>query len=91
MKQVTLTIHGRVQGVFYRASAQDKARALGLTGWVRNETDGTVKAVVEGEEEQLQTFIEWCREGSPPARVTNIEEEWSEHASGRWSDFEIRY
>ncbi len=91
MKRVELTIHGRVQGVFYRASAQDKARILGLTGWVRNEPDGTVTATAEGDKEKLKEFVEWCKEGSPPAEVTQVEEKWKRKASGQFDDFEIRY
>ena len=54
-----LLIRGRVQGVYYRASAKDMARKNGLTGWIRNTPDGHVEAVASGTEEQLELFINW--------------------------------
>jgi len=68
-----LVVHGRVQGVFYRGWAVEAARDLGLTGWVRNRRDGTVEAVVQGEPEAVERFIERAREGPPSAHVTGIE------------------
>jgi acylphosphatase len=69
-----LSIHGRVQGVFYRASAVDAARPLGLAGWVRNRADGTVEAFVQGDETAVERFVDWAREGPRHARVDRIEE-----------------
>lgn len=66
-------IHGRVQGVFYRAWAIEAARALGLTGWVRNRSDGTVEVAAWGGEEALDRFLARCREGPPSARVERID------------------
>jgi acylphosphatase len=68
-----LLIKGRVQGVYYRASAKDVARKTGLTGWIRNTPDGHVEAMATGSEEQLELFINWCREGPRGARVTEVE------------------
>ena len=68
-----LRIHGRVQGVFYRGWAVETARGLGLTGWVRNRRDGTVEAVVQGEEAAVQRFVELARSGPPAARVEGVE------------------
>ena len=68
-----LLIRGRVQGVYYRASAKDMARKNGLTGWIRNTTDGHVEAVASGTEEQLELFINWCHQGPQGARVTDVE------------------
>ncbi len=68
-----LRIHGRVQGVCYRASAQDEAVRLGLAGWVRNRADGTVEALVAGAEAIVEQFIDWARRGPPAARVERIE------------------
>ena len=68
-----LLIRGRVQGVYYRASAKDMARKNGLTGWIRNTPDGHVEAVASGTEEQLELFINWCRQGPRGARVTEVE------------------
>lgn len=68
-----LSIHGRVQGVFYRAWAVQTARALGLVGWVRNRRDGTVEAFVQGSDADLDGFVERARSGPPAARVERIE------------------
>ncbi|MDX1628952.1 MAG: acylphosphatase [Fulvivirga sp.] len=72
MKHYKVTISGKVQGVFYRDSTRRKARELGITGWVRNEPDGTVYMEAEGEKEQLDELIDWCKEGPPRARVENV-------------------
>lgn len=85
VRRVRLRISGRVQGVFYRANARDRARRLGLDGWVRNCRDGTVEAVAAGPRDAVQRFIDWCHEGSPSARVQGVdvsEEEPDEQLSG---------
>jgi acylphosphatase len=68
-----LRIHGRVQGVSYRACAQEEATRLGLRGWVRNRSDGSVEALVIGAETEVDTFIGWARRGPPKAAVTRVE------------------
>ncbi|AUN94281.1 acylphosphatase [Pseudazoarcus pumilus] len=68
-----LLIHGKVQGVYYRASAEKEAMRLGLSGWVRNRFSGEVEAVVYGPEADVDAFIDWAREGPPAAEVTRIE------------------
>ncbi len=68
-----LLIHGRVQGVYYRASAQTEALRLGLHGWVRNRVAGEVEAVVSGPEKAVAAFIGWARTGPPAARVERVE------------------
>ena len=70
-----LTVHGRVQGVFYRNWTVKSARGLGLTGWVRNRNDGTVEAHVEGETASLHNLIELMRDGPPAANVERIDVE----------------
>ena len=70
-----LHIHGEVQGVFYRACSAEMARALGMRGWVRNRTDGTVEMLVRGEEAAVETFISRCRLGPPSALVERIDVE----------------
>lgn len=70
-----LRIHGRVQGVFYRNWAVQTARSLGLGGWVRNCMDGTVEALVAGNEEDIRRFIQRAHDGPPAARVTRIEQQ----------------
>src|SRR3546814_2209353 len=69
-----LRIHGRVQGVFYRNWTVQTARSLGLSGWVRNRSDGTVEAVVAGSAEDIQRFISLAHDGPPAAHVTSIDE-----------------
>ncbi|GLZ44471.1 acylphosphatase [Actinomycetospora sp. NBRC 106375] len=73
MQSKHIVVHGRVQGVFYRASAQDAAGDLGVAGWARNRDDGTVEMVVEGEDDAVEKMIAWAREGSSHARVTDVE------------------
>jgi len=68
-----LLIHGKVQGVWYRASAQNEALKLGLQGWVRNRGGGEVEALVSGPAEAVEAFIDWAREGPTAARVDRIE------------------
>ena len=68
-----ITVKGRVQGVFFRRNAQQKADELNITGWVRNMDDDTVEIVAQGEENELQKFIEWCKEGPSKAIVENVE------------------
>ncbi len=70
---VSLLIHGRVQGVFYRAKARAAGASLGLRGWVRNRDDGTVEATACGPSEAVEQYIAWCHEGPPAARVGRIE------------------
>ncbi len=68
-----LLIVGRVQGVWYRASAKTEAERLGLTGWTRNLRDGSVEAVVAGAPGAIDDFIDWARQGPPKAQVERIE------------------
>lgn len=72
-KTVRLRIHGRVQGVFYRAWTVGEAQARGLSGWVRNRSDGTVEAVVSGPADKVDDLIAACRFGPPRAAVTAID------------------
>lgn len=67
-------VHGRVQGVAFRAATRSQAVALGAGGWVRNRPDGTVEAVFEGNPETLRTLLGFCRRGPRFARVERIEE-----------------
>ncbi len=74
-----LIISGDVQGVCYRASAWDRATELGLTGWVRNLSNGDVEALAEGEEALVQELIDWCEVGPPSARVESVRVTRSEY------------
>jgi acylphosphatase len=66
-------VHGLVQGVFFRASTHDAARAAGVAGWVRNRPDGSVEAVFEGAAEPVERMVAWIGEGPPQAAVERIE------------------
>lgn len=72
-KHYNIRVYGKVQGVFFRASARHHAEMLGITGFAQNENDGSVNMEVEGTEENLNLFIEWCHEGSERAEVSNVE------------------
>ncbi len=82
-KHYIIRIHGLVQGVFFRASTQDKANQLGIKGFVRNEPDRTVYIEAEGEENNLNDFINWCWKGPSGAKVEKVEYE-----EGDWKNFE---
>lgn len=89
-KRVHLVVSGRVQGVCYRMEAADCAMALGLTGWVRNLPDRSVEALAEGEEEALNDFVSWCRQGPAMAMVRGVDVAWSD-ATGEFREFEIAH
>lgn len=72
MKHYNLSITGRVQGVWFRGSTRDKAKQLGIKGYVKNMPDGSVYIEAEGNEERLGDFIAWCRQGPPMANVDNV-------------------
>ena len=73
--QARLTITGRVQGVGYRDWTMTTARRLGLTGWVRNRTDGAVEALIGGDDQAVGEMIDACRRGPTMARVDNVDVE----------------
>ena len=73
MPTIQLLMSGKVQGVYFRASAREEAARLGLSGWVRNTASGDVEAMATGSDEQLQAFVDWCHQGPPSARVRKVE------------------
>lgn len=77
IKRAHVVVCGRVQGVFFRAHTQEEARSLGLSGWVRNLSDGRVELVAEGEEERIMALLAWVRVGPPAARVEEVQVDWS--------------
>lgn len=87
VKHLTFIVSGKVQGVFYRASARDVANSLGLTGSVWNLPNGNVQIEVEGEQEVINKFYAWCQEGPPRAVVDRIEVK--EGALQGYSEFSI--
>ena len=72
MLTCSVVVRGRVQGVGYRMAMVEAARARGISGWVRNRRDGTVEAVVQGDEASIRQLLEWCRRGPPASRVTGL-------------------
>lgn len=90
MKHVNIQVYGDVQGVFYRQSAQQKARELNITGWVENKEDSSVRIEAEGDEEKLKKLIQWCWQGSPASSVTQVDHEFSDEITG-YSDFSIKF
>ncbi len=68
-----MVVHGFVHGVFFRDTVQRRAQSTGVAGWVRNNRDGTVEAVFEGEPERVERLIAFCREGPRGARVDRVE------------------
>lgn len=83
-----LIVRGKVQGVFYRKSTQEKAGELKLKGWVRNRRDGSVEIWAEGSAEALDTLYRWCGRGPYEARVDFVEQETTD--SQGFDTFEVR-
>ena len=88
MKRYVVKVKGKVQGVFYRDTARHAAVELGLSGFARNEPDGSVYVEVEGKEAALNQFLKWCPKGSEYSRVENVEH--TEHEPVGHQGFEIR-
>jgi acylphosphatase len=88
LKQIHIKVQGRVQGVFFRASAQREAKRLGLTGWVRNRKDASMELVAEGEETGIKDLIAWAQRGPTAARVERCEVRWRSFV-GDFFDFRI--
>jgi acylphosphatase len=72
VRRVHVSITGRVQGVFFRATCARRAADLGLAGWVRNAEDGSVEAVFEGASDAVESMQAWCAEGPSGARVEDV-------------------
>lgn len=85
-----MIIEGRVQGVFFRHHTKQMAGRLGLKGWVRNRSDGTVEALFEGDRAKVDTMIHWCHQGPPSARVTKVDVMWEAY-TGEYEDFSVSY
>jgi acylphosphatase len=73
MVRCRVVVSGRVQGVWYRESCRQEANAAGVSGWVRNNADGTVEAVVEGESDAVARVVSWMRKGPRLAVVTGVD------------------
>ncbi len=81
-------VSGRVQGVYFRDSTRGLAERHGVTGWVRNTTDGRVEAVFEGEEVDVRRVVEWCHRGTPSARVERVDVDWQPY-TGEFDSFDV--
>lgn len=88
LKHYSIQVSGKVQGVFFRATAKKVAIELGIAGWVRNEPDGTVQIEAEGSEEQLNQFLEFCRRGPERAIVDNVD--YEERPLEDFKSFEVK-
>lgn len=92
MKNLKVRAHvfvtGRVQGVFFRVETRYEATKRNVAGWVRNTFDGRVEAVFEGEREDVEKLIAFCRSGPPSAQVTKIDIKWEKYA-GEFKSFKI--
>ena len=73
LQTISIKVKGKVQGVFFRQSTMEKARELGITGFVKNEADDSVFIMATGTEEQLEQLTDWCGTGPKKARVSGIE------------------
>ncbi|USD38763.1 MULTISPECIES: acylphosphatase [Ferrimonas] len=72
MKRLMVKVSGRVQGVWYRASAQEAALRLGVTGYVRNLDDGSVEMLAQGADRAVDAMLDWAHQGPPQAEVTDV-------------------
>lgn len=88
-ERARVSISGRVQGVFFRDSAREKAEGLGLAGWVTNLPDGRVEALFEGPSESVREMVDWCEQGPPQASVEDVAVDFQE-ARGDLQGFEVR-
>jgi len=83
-------IHGRVQGVFFRMETKRAADRFGVSGWVQNRRDGTVEAVFEGNRNQIDDILAWCKKGPPHANVADVNVTWEDY-TGEFKKFDITY
>jgi len=90
MKRIRVRVYGDVQGVFFRYTTKKTAKKLGLCGWCQNEGDGSVHIVVEGEDKNVDKFVEWAKEGPPMARVEKIEVNDEKEGESLNKKFEVR-
>ena len=88
LKKIHLLISGKVQGVFYRMNAKNKAEEFSLTGWVKNTPDGKVEVLAEGKEKDLKEFIKWCYNGSKGAKIDEVKVEWKDYEN-KFDNFKI--
>jgi acylphosphatase len=85
-----IVVTGKVQGVWFRMETRQAAEGFGVTGWVRNKRDGSVEAVIEGDEADVKATIAWCHKGPPLARVSSVEVIWEPY-TGEFDGFDVTY
>jgi acylphosphatase len=90
MRTRQIRVSGRVQGVGFRYALRDEARRLGVRGWVRNRADGSVEALLSGDEAAVSALVAWAQRGPRAARVQSVRDEAPAADAGEPSDFEIR-
>ncbi|MDP3779023.1 MAG: acylphosphatase [bacterium] len=83
-----IIIYGSVQGVLFRHTAKQMAEQMEITGWARNEPDGSVKILAQGQKDTLQKLIDWCKKGTEWSRVDDVKIEWKD-ATEPFTAFEI--
>jgi acylphosphatase len=83
-------VSGNVQGVFYRYETKKQAELYSVNGWAKNLPDGRVECLFEGEKEDIEKLIEFCRQGPPAAYVDDVDIQW-EDWKGEFDDFQIKY
>ncbi|HTJ41084.1 MAG TPA: acylphosphatase [Kofleriaceae bacterium] len=89
-KRIRAIVRGLVQGVSFRATTRREAARLGLSGWVRNQPDGSVSLEAQGPADRVDALVAWCRKGPPAAEVASVEIEAMPAVDGE-HDFAIRY
>jgi acylphosphatase len=90
MKHLEVSIYGRVQGVSFRFNVKRKAEELGLSGWVKNMSNGSVYMEVEGDKDDLLDILNWCHKGPLFAKVERVDYEFSSRLKG-FKNFKINY
>ncbi|MDZ7848360.1 MAG: acylphosphatase [Owenweeksia sp.] len=87
-KAFRISVSGKVQGVFFRKSTEQKARELGIKGFVRNEDDGSVLIEAEGQASAMTALVNWAKHGPPGAEVRSVQQEETDRQG--YMDFKIR-
>lgn len=87
--RIHVFVSGRVQGVFFRVETRHEARKRNVTGWVKNTFDGRVEAIFEGQREDVEAMVEFCRKGPSGAKVTGVDVQGQQYV-GEFTDFKIR-
>lgn len=89
MKEISVTVDGKVQGVGFRAYTKKQAKKLGLDGWVKNKPDGTVEVIAQGKKDELETFVEHLKSGPYFAEVENFKIDWHDKLQDQLNDFVV--